>query len=288
MAEVFIEATGDDTTGDGSRGNPYATIAKAHTVIASSGDTIVCLGDFAMVSQVFTKQLTVRGDSWDAPGVFDGGGAMRRWNFQADFTLQDLEFQDIDMNGNTTYDDSAPITVFIPSVVYNAGEWNIVRCKMHDIVLANDGGIDPSGLVSVLYAADSVLNVIGTLMYDISRLDTGNIAFITNNNDSLEVNLYNNTLVCNVTGSDKPKNIVHSGFSSITGVWKNNIFYTTEAIALQEGSTPDVYENNCAYGFTAVPSGSNNITSDPLFIDMVNGIFELAPNSPCLDMGTII
>ena len=44
--EIFVSNAGDDTTGDGSEANPYATINKAYETSAS-GDTIVLLSDIA-------------------------------------------------------------------------------------------------------------------------------------------------------------------------------------------------------------------------------------------------
>lgn len=49
--EIYVSATGDDTTGAGTQAEPYATINKAYSVSAS-GDTIVLLSDIAQTSCV--------------------------------------------------------------------------------------------------------------------------------------------------------------------------------------------------------------------------------------------
>ncbi len=57
---VFVNSTGNDSTGDGSLGNPYATIAKAYGV-AGDGDTIAVLSDLTLSSTVdLAKDITIR------------------------------------------------------------------------------------------------------------------------------------------------------------------------------------------------------------------------------------
>jgi len=62
MPTWYVETTGNDTTGDGSSGNPYLTLAKAETS-ASDGDTInVGSGTFeAAVSHTLAKQIAYVG-----------------------------------------------------------------------------------------------------------------------------------------------------------------------------------------------------------------------------------
>jgi hypothetical protein len=42
------------------------------------------------------------------------------------------------------------------------------------------------------------------------------------------------------------------------------------------------------YNITDNPTGTGVITSDPLFVDPSNGIFNLRPTSPCIDTGTLV
>ena len=53
--------------------------------------------------------------------------------------------------------------------------------------------------------------------------------------------------------------------------------------------TISVFDNNIYYGtFTAIPAGgSNNLTSDPLFVDLANDDFRLKPTSPAIDAGKL-
>ena len=75
-ADWYISSAGNDTTGDGSMGNPWATFSKAHTD-ASSGDVINVSGMILFSTDVtLTKNITVQGTSNLSDG-FDGQGGTR-------------------------------------------------------------------------------------------------------------------------------------------------------------------------------------------------------------------
>lgn len=63
---VYVSSSGNDTTGDGTSANPYATIAKAEAVIeADSADKgeVVMLTDMNFTSAAHTKMITIKGDT---------------------------------------------------------------------------------------------------------------------------------------------------------------------------------------------------------------------------------
>lgn len=64
MPTFYVATTGNDTTGDGSVGNPYATPSKAHSV-AADGDTIeIADGTYVEASYItFNKAVTFHGAS---------------------------------------------------------------------------------------------------------------------------------------------------------------------------------------------------------------------------------
>lgn len=65
---VYVSATGIDETGDGSQGNPYATLAKAVDV-AEDGATIYVATDLELdrVARIINKNLTITSANSDAP-----------------------------------------------------------------------------------------------------------------------------------------------------------------------------------------------------------------------------
>lgn len=64
MSTWYIGTTGSDTTGDGTSGNPYATIGKCITV-GADGDTVKALtGTYNIASVInITKQITITSNS---------------------------------------------------------------------------------------------------------------------------------------------------------------------------------------------------------------------------------
>jgi hypothetical protein len=60
MADWYVATTGNDTTGNGSSGNPYATLQKAHDV-ASANDTVYIAAGTYTATCSGTKNLTVIG-----------------------------------------------------------------------------------------------------------------------------------------------------------------------------------------------------------------------------------
>lgn len=61
----YVSSTGDDTTGDGTREKPYATLSKAYEKITVNGDRIVVLDDLTINSTVTfgaNKSVTIKGD----------------------------------------------------------------------------------------------------------------------------------------------------------------------------------------------------------------------------------
>ena len=98
MATYYINAdTGNDTTGDGSQGNPWLTIGKAHS-IAAIGDTIILQDSIARyrhpTNTDFSKYLIIEGESIGG-AVFtinDGIEYNRNWRFFSAATFNKIDF----------------------------------------------------------------------------------------------------------------------------------------------------------------------------------------------------
>ena len=74
--DVYVATTGDDTTGDGTSGNPYATVQKGVDVVDISGTVHVADGTYGAnvttgVCASITKSLTLLGESRDGT-IIDG------------------------------------------------------------------------------------------------------------------------------------------------------------------------------------------------------------------------
>jgi hypothetical protein len=87
MADIYIDATnGDDTTGDGSSGTPYASLSKAFTVVAA-GDVIKIANTSAQVFATLAfPGIATTSDAWLVIEGWDNGGAQVIENPAGDFT----------------------------------------------------------------------------------------------------------------------------------------------------------------------------------------------------------
>lgn len=67
MADIYVSPTGDDSTGDGSSGNPYKHIHKAIDEISGDGDVIICKdGTYdEEVGRSFSNSVTIESESED-------------------------------------------------------------------------------------------------------------------------------------------------------------------------------------------------------------------------------
>ncbi|WNC14799.1 S-layer homology domain-containing protein [Brevibacillus brevis] len=61
---VYVSSSGNDATGDGTRGNPYATLTEAHAKV-NEGGTIYLLDDITLTGVGINKYITIT----TAPGV---------------------------------------------------------------------------------------------------------------------------------------------------------------------------------------------------------------------------
>lgn len=74
MANYFVRKTGNDSTGDGSTGNPWLTVTKALATISAAGNHVVNVGDgtynenttglnFLYITQAFSAYVTIQAES---------------------------------------------------------------------------------------------------------------------------------------------------------------------------------------------------------------------------------
>jgi len=113
VADVYIDpATGNDTTGDGSSGNPYASVQGAYDATTPADDTVFYLSDAA--NDVLSADIDSSSPNnwngsrhviagWDRGnggyGVIDGDGSYRcTGSLQANTFWHNIEFT----NGSTT------------------------------------------------------------------------------------------------------------------------------------------------------------------------------------------
>ena len=79
-----------------------------------------------------------------------------------------------------------------------------------------------------------------------------------------------------------------AGASSSFTSSKNNIFMSSDNSKMGSDSTAASSSNCCFFQFHAnnTSGGTDNVFSDPLFVDEANGDLRLRPSSPCINAGT--
>lgn len=282
MSVFYISPSGNDTTGDGSSSTPWATISKAHTS-ASSGDTIICKdGTYTWVSQTFTKNLTIQAEN-NGLAIFDGGDAILGWIASTILTLTGIVFRNALANG--------------PIIATGNTTLTMTLCQLIDIQ-ASGSSNSIIGPFASSGAITSTITLLSCLLSNIRSRDSAIISLFYTRSGSAHVNYVFNNCIFYFSAA-LPFKIAylfgqHNNNDVTVVTMKNTIIYnnwgTTLNFHYDPYGIPVLFYLSYSdfYLLTGVPSGTANITSDPLFVDAANGVFDLRPTSPCINTGTLV
>ena len=285
MATYYIATTGNDTTGNGSSGNPWATLSKAYSS-STAGDTIICAaGTYTWATQTFSSTRTITGAALSnglPTTIFDGGGASvsdaARWACSSvNITISNVWFRNLTLTANAYgiggYSYQNANLIALTNVVFSSITFGGANCGVL-------GGLN----------ATTPLTLTNCLIYNITRAAaySDNAIFYLYGAGNAAVAVTINNLTYYAALSSYPIAMFkHSSPNVIT--LKNSVMQSVSSVAFGSGNSPTyTYSYSCANGFTSPPSGSNNITSDPLFVDAAAGNFRLRPTSPCLNTGVAV
>ena len=298
MADYYISPTGNDTTGDGSSSTPWLTTSKAHdnsvsgdrvifkdgtytaanvepmsevrTYIAENTGLAIIDGlqaDVAVTVGVKDRTITIvgivftgfyrTGASDELPCLIVGQGSEFWLNFRS-CTFHDMKFGAGNYTGG-----------MIGATAFNGvgGSFTFDTCLFYDLIDDTNGAQTPT----IVYAREKmqftpdykILNC--TVYFDGSAAINGFFRVPPGGGD-MTVNLE----------------------------VKNSIFYGngTEYIIASAGTVNNGNDYNCVYNMAAndYVAGSNDITSNPLFLDATDPArdFRLQNSSPCLDTGNVV
>jgi hypothetical protein len=300
MADIYVDPTsGDDTTGDGSTGTPYKTINKADQT-ATSGDTIVIKDGTHTLSanqlNTVDTSTTIRSENNDASTCIIDGTATLYYNSilvtgGVICTIQNITFKNMK----------------VPNV-YGVIEVSSATATILKCLFIDCGGHDNSGVIFNDNSTPSTITVDRCVFYGYSGTGgVGNGWFTKYRNSSsgtLDWNILNNVFVLTATSTPLSQAIgLATGWVGASGpvIVKNNIFYQDNASSFLIISARDgfdvTFRNNCTYatgtsgGFgvsTNVDTDLDNITGDPLFVDIATLDFRIGPLSPCINAGTLL
>ena len=282
MATYYINAdTGNDTTGDGSASTPWLTLNHAVSE-AADNDTIVAqdsTSSYTFTSFSFVnKGLTIQGES-EGGAVFDGNGA--KVEAQSNNTVFTQNFLDVEFTNCAGYN--------IYEGIFTIGIANFTRCKFHNLNFQNPR----AGIMEALADISLEQTVVFTscLFYNLNNSSSGNEAgFLLGGNNNRTANATLNNCVIHIYSSNNIRNIIGDNNSDKNLYLTNTILLNDSAneITIEPTRGESTMNYSCYYNFLEPPAGSNNINSDPLFIDPANGNYNLSATSPCIDAGTLI
>lgn len=277
MATYYIATTGNDTTGDGSSGNPWLTISKAHTA-ASSGDTVmVAAGTYTWTDQTFTKSLTIIG-AGITQTVFNGGGAAIRWTLGAyTLSVSGIKFTGSLLSNNGVFIVVTDTILIMENCLFSG---LTINASTLGGIIGINGGVVPISITLTSCIFDNCKNS-GNALIGVRSWTGTHTVTIT----GCTIIFTDATAACDYLFT------FQSATSALSIVMKNTIVYNTTGTTIatiNEGS-PTITATYCDfYTITSSPTGTGVITSDPLFVDAANGDFHLRPSSPCINTGTLI
>lgn len=267
MATYYINAdTGDDTTGDGSQGNPWLTLSKANSS-SISGDTIFCQNatNTYLFHNITLTGKTIQGESLSGV-VFSDQGTPVSTGWSSPLLVKNITFDGITCSSGSSYDKAF------------SGSYTVENCIFKNIVSTDTWR---GGFFNSNNEGNFIATFTGCIFYNFSG------GLFCRSSTSVH-NIYN----CVIDYSPSSSGVIFNGQGSgIRFVFKNNIVYdnTARNIDVMIYSCTVTSEFNCIYGsYTDMPTGTNNIFVDPLFIDPANRNYNLSPSSPCIDAGTLV
>jgi hypothetical protein len=271
MATYYINAdTGNNTTGDGTQGNPWLTFSYAITN-SVEGDTIFCQNstNTYLYNGNTINQRVVEGESVSSVIFTNESAVGAGWGIGSNkvATIKNITFSDIEATGS-----------FTQLFGNNVGSTLIFE----NCIFRNISGTAPF----YLFYSNTYYQFNFCLFYGFTSSYLFRMDFRSTNG----VITFVNSIIHNDT-TESANTILFQGNLSVTLNITNCILYnSTESTAsFRDSNSIYNYSYNCRFGgYNFIPSGDNNINTDPLFIDPDNNNYNLSPSSPCIDAGTLI
>lgn len=303
MADYYFNPiTGNDTTGNGSSGNPYKTVYKIGLVATGSGNVaILKSGQHTLVADVddyidTTKISEVRSEDNDAFNTyFDGATHTYRFCFNIQ-TSDRVDIKNIGWIDGKGY----PKVYTTPTTA---------EVHLDGILLKNnkDIGSGWGHIYKANYTAGAVIfNIKNCIVWDFNDSAYSSFLFILGGSGST-VDIYNNTFYFengvpnlgivseySITTTDHnwtiTNNIIENRKNGVTlylaylqtstkvnlDINHNDKYAHSGGVITDYAGTPSSY------------SSTDNITSDPKFVDSSNGDFTPQYGSPVENAGVII
>lgn len=283
MATYYIGPTGDDTTGDGSEGNPWFNLlfainnsSASDTIIVKEGTYIQTFGN----DNIYFSNRIIKSENNNPENtILDFTNVIfERIEANNQCQLSGIQFRNI-FGSNT----NRPI-------FRNFNAEFVEKCIFNGCHAGSASG-GRSGLF-----VNSATSLIGCIILNCFNVFNNSAGLIGSNGTASLLDLTNCIIYQNIdqlpTGLFVPSFIV-SVFESGTVI---NIENTIVAAA--NGSIPDYSQTSgagivvnttfsCLHNVNYSGSETGVITDDPKLVDPDNGFFDLATDSPAIGLGTL-
>jgi len=272
-ADLYVDAANVAGPWDGSEDNPYLTI-QAGIDAAEDGDTIhVAAGTYTGAGNIALdfggKAITVQSDDGPSTCIVDCEGADRGFIFQTNEDTDSVLDGFTITNGQSADNGGA--------ILCSSSSPTIRNCRITGNTAATSGG--------GLYATDSGARIVNcTITGNEATLGSGGGIYLDIRGN---ISLVNCTVAANVA-NDGGAVFCSGGDPEVTNciLWSN----TPDGFITNSG-TPTVNYCDVQDGWSG--EGSNNINTDPLFVDLgswdgdtwTEGDYRLQAGSPCIDSG---
>jgi len=287
MSTVYISPTGDDTTGDGSLGNPWLSVSKALASTIANDIIVALAGTYTTASWsdllIISSARIIQGAGANLT-IFDAGGVTRTWTIQAAVTVKDMTFTDAKgaFFASMFEMDTASCDLGFQNCVFDG-----VSGGSTSAIIGRTGTLAGNGgSATINFCLFRNCNLSGTVRNILGASNQGTVSFEMTN-----CTVYTNTADAS-TASVVGRNNAGGSNGVLTGLFRNNIIFNENGTnkSWYLDTDLDSYtgsENNLVRGYSNVPTMTNTISTDPLFVDSANGNFNLRPTSPAIGNGII-
>ena len=265
--QIFhVATTGSDETGDGSEESPFSTIQKAVNV-ASNGDTILVMNGLYIenIDWSTTNNIRLIGSHIDST-IIDGGNNGKVID-NSDETSHPIEISNLTIQNGMSTGKGGGISLKM------VGDLLLKNIRVNNNHAQIGGGIYIEGEGSESFIP-TVVHFENAIISNNSAENYG--GGVSLSGDVISSIIKNITVVNN--SATNGGGGVQSGSLGDYAIIVNSIFWNNQPTNV-DGMVFPYYSN------IDIPNGSNNIFTDPLFVnDSTN--FNLLDGSPCIDGGT--
>ena len=263
---LHVSTTGSDETGDGSGASPYATIQKAVN-FASNGDTILVMNGLYIenIDWSITNNICLIGSHIDST-IIDGGNNGKVID-NSDETSHPIEISNLTIQNGISTGKGGGISLKM------VGDLLLKNIRVNNNNAQIGGGIYIEGEGSESFIP-TVVHFENAIISNNSAENYG--GGVSLSGDVISSIIKNVTVVNNFATNGGGG--IQSGSLGDYAIIVNSIFWNNQPTNV-DGMVFPYYSN------IDIPVGSNNIYTDPLFVnDSTN--FNLLDGSPCIDGGT--